>query len=282
MPGGQTPKELTPDSGRTLFGLQLRKARQQRGLSMDAFIEEFVGRTRTPISKASLGRIERGEYLAQPVLPALLDRFFETKNDMFVDMYDLACVEAVPQQYKLRSNLEREAVAIKEYCGAVIPGWLQTEPYARELLRTWRPGDEGWADTQVILRRKRQARLFSDDPPLLSVLVDEAAFTRQIGTPDVMRTQLEFVLGMVDTPTSEIQMVPTSLGAHGLLGGTLILMTTAKGQTYAYEEAVSTGTLVEAAERVQHLGRHWDRLWGRALSPTDTARYLKNALEALP
>lgn len=75
MPGGQTPKELTPDSGRKLFGLQLRKARQQRGLSMDTFIEEFVGRTRTPISKASLGRIERGvlgaagaSVVARPVL----------------------------------------------------------------------------------------------------------------------------------------------------------------------------------------------------------------------
>ncbi|MFD8120899.1 Scr1 family TA system antitoxin-like transcriptional regulator [Streptomyces albidoflavus] len=282
MPGGQTPKELTPDSGRMLFGLQLRKARQQRGLSMDAFIEEFVGRTRTPISKASLGRIERGEYLAQPVLPALLDRFFETKNDMFADMYDLACLESVPHQYKLRSNLERDAVAIKAYGGTVIPGLLQTEEYARELFRAWRPGDEGWSETQGILRRKRQARLSSDDPPLLSVLVDETVLTRQIGTPDVMRTQWEFVLSMVDTPTCEIHMVPAGLGAHGLLGGTLILMTTPKGQTYAYEEAISTGTLVEAPERVQHLERHWDRLWGRSLSPMETARFLKKALEAFP
>lgn len=282
MPGGQTPKELTPDSGRKLFGLQLRKARQRRGLSMDAFIEEFVGRTRTPISKASLGRIERGEYLAQPVLPALLDRFFETDNELFVDMYELACQESVPHQYQLSVKLEQQAVAIKVYCGSVIPGLLQTEAYARELLRTWRPGDEGWSETQVMLRRKRQSRLFSDDPPMLSVLVDEAALARQIGTPEVMRTQLEFLLGMVDTPTCEIQMVPASLGAHGLLGGTLILMTTPRGQTYAYEEAISTGTLVEAPERLQHLGRHWDRLWGRSLSPMETARYLKNELEALP
>lgn len=119
MPGGQAPKELTPDSGRKLFGLQLRKARQQRGLSMDAFIEEFVGRTRMPVSKASLGRIERGEYLAQPVLPSLLDRFFETKNDLFVDMYELACLESVPHQYQLSANLEQQAVAIKVYCGSV-------------------------------------------------------------------------------------------------------------------------------------------------------------------
>lgn len=269
-------KKLDPaGSNKQLFGARLRRMREARGWSLD------VLSTKVPLSKAQLARIERGEYLAPEKLPALLDAVFGTE-ELFVELYALACREAIRDQYQRRMEYEGQAVSIKEYAGTLVPGLLQADDYALALFAVTRPGDRAWQEEQLAVRKQRQTRLYGPNSPHLSVLLDEASIRRPIGGTAVMKRQLEFLVGMVDTPTCVIQLLPYSHGEHSLLGGSLALFTLPEGNSMAYEESIDSGTLLEAPAAVQQRMLRWDRLWGCALSPSETAAFMNDAMEALP
>ena len=61
------------------------------------------------------------------------------------------------------------------------PGLLQTEEYARAVLRD---------DDQVKLRMQRQDVLKKESPPVFVALIDESVLHRNVGGPAVMRDQL--------------------------------------------------------------------------------------------
>ncbi|WP_436738032.1 DUF5753 domain-containing protein [Streptomyces sp. BBFR102] len=269
-------KELDPaGSNKKLFGARLRRMRAARGWSLDYLV------TKIPMSKSQLARVERGEYLAPEKIPALLDDLFGT-DELFAELYVLACREAVQDQYQRRMEYEALAVSIKEYAGALIPGLLQTDDYARALFAAGRPGDLAWQEEQLAVRKQRQARLYGQNPPHLSVLLDESSIARPIGGPEVMKRQLEFLVSMVETPTCVIQLLPYGHGEHNLLGGSLSLFTLPEGNSMAYEESIGSGTLLEAPAEVQKRMLRWERLWGCALSPTETAKFMHDVMEALP
>ncbi|MFD5027407.1 helix-turn-helix domain-containing protein [Streptomyces sp. NPDC058373] len=269
-------KKLDPaGSNKQLFGARLRRMREARGWSLD------VLSTKVPLSKAQLARIERGEYLAPEKLPALLDAVFGTE-ELFVELYALACREAIQDQYQRRMEYEGQAVSIKEYAGTLVPGLLQTDEYALALFAVTRPGDRAWQEEQLAVRKQRQTRLYGPNPPHLSVLLDEGSIRRPIGGSALMKRQLEFLVGMVDTPTCVIQLLPYSYGEHSLLGGSLALFTLPEGNSMAYEESIDSGALLEAPAAVQQRMLRWDRLWGCALSPAETAAFMNDAMEALP
>ncbi|MFF8566318.1 helix-turn-helix domain-containing protein [Streptomyces albidoflavus] len=269
-------KELDPlGSARQMFGARLRRVRKARGWSLD------VLEAKVPLSKSQLARVERGSYLPPEKLPALLDDLFGTE-DLFAELYVYACREAVQYGYGLLLDHERRAVGIKEYAGVLIPGLLQTEGYARALFRVTAAGDEAWQEEQLTIRMARQTRLRGETPPHLAVLLDEASVRRPIGGPAVMREQLEYLITMVETPWCVIQLLPFSHGEHGMLGGAVHLLTMPDNRMLAYEESTGNGTMMEAPDRVQRHVRHWDRLWAYAMTPQETAAFLRQVIEELP
>jgi len=69
----------------------------------------------------------------------------------------------------------------------------------------------------------------------------------------------------------------------GVIGeGSLKLLTLDGGTQLAYEEAVSTGTSIEEVDEVMIRQRAYDLLKAYALSPSDSATFIKSAMEALP
>ncbi|MGY0060992.1 helix-turn-helix domain-containing protein [Streptomyces sp. LZ34] len=269
-------RELTPErSVRHLFGAELRRHREEAGMSLDQLAEVVSS------SRSHLGRIELAEYMIPPELPAQLDAAFGT-DGIFVKLYALARREVHPDKYRRRMELETRAQAIACYAGQLVPGLLQTEDYARELFRVSNP--EATAEEieeKVAARMSRQALLRGAPAPHLSVVLDEASVRRPIGEPVVMRAQLARLAELVDTPTSVIQLLPFEHGGHALMGGTLNLLTLDDGTTIAYEESIATGELLEDRERVVRRMRSYDLLRAYALSPTQTAAFIRSVMEAL-
>ncbi|MGH3121807.1 MAG: DUF5753 domain-containing protein [Streptosporangiaceae bacterium] len=86
---------------------------------------------------------------------------------------------------------EAEAAFLRSWQPLVVDGLLQTEDYARAILRAARPRDSGEKiDQLVTARMDRQAILSRDDPPDLWVIVDESVLRRPAGEPGVMTGQL--------------------------------------------------------------------------------------------
>jgi hypothetical protein len=123
-----------------------------------------------------------------------------------------------------------------------IPGLLQTEEYARAVLTA---GRSAQVDEQVAARLGRQQILTSDDPPHVSVLIDENALLRLKGKP-FARGQLAKLLEAADHPNVIIRVVPLSSGLHIGLNGPFEILATPSGDI-AYTDAAIGGRLVTEA-----------------------------------
>lgn len=243
-------------------------------------LEKLAGELKS--SKSVLARIEAAEAVIPPDLPAQLDRVFDA-DDLFAVLYELAKTEIHPDRYRRRMALEARALVIDEYAGHTVPGLVQTEDYARALLRIGNPKatlDE--IEEMVAARMSRQDLLRADPAPDLSMILDEAVLRRPIGGAAVMRAQFAALLALVDTSTSVVQVLPYQHGEHALLGGSMTLLTLDDGSAIAYEESIRTGTLIEDPEGVVPRRRAYDLLRAYALSPQTTAALIRDVMEALP
>ncbi|WKK26695.1 helix-turn-helix transcriptional regulator [Streptomyces olivoreticuli] len=272
------PRTLTPDrSARHLFGAKMR-AHRDRAESMS--LEDLSDVVK--VSKSHLSRIEIGEAMPPPELPAVLDGTFGT-DGIFEELYRLACREIHPDQFRRRMELEARARVIAEYAGQIVPGLTQTEDYARALFKTYDPrATPEDIEELVAARMSRQALLKSDPVSDHSVIVDEAVLRRSFGGPAVMRAQLNRLIDLTLTPTSVVQVLPFEHGGHALMGGSLALLTLDDGTQVAWEEGISTGTLIEDLSGVAARQRAYDLLRACALSPSDSAAFIRSAMEALP
>ncbi len=97
-----------------------------------------------------------------------------------------------------------------------------------------------------------------------------------------MHAQLDRLAGLTLTSTTTLQILPFSHGGHGLVGGTLTLMTLRDGTQVAYEESISTGTLLEDVADFVTRNRAYDLLSASALSPTESSAFIRSVMEELP
>ncbi|WP_407560004.1 Scr1 family TA system antitoxin-like transcriptional regulator [Streptomyces sp. 184] len=271
------PRELTPDrSARHLFGAKMRTHRMRAGMSLEA-LNDVVN-----ISRSHLARIETAQAMPPPDLPPRLDAAFGT-DGIFQELYRLAAKEIHPDQFKRRMELEARAQVIGEYSSQIVPGLLQTEDYARALFiqaNPWAPEEK--IEELVTARMSRQLVLSSGALLDYSAVLDEAMLRRGFGGPEVMRAQLAHLTKLMLTQTTMVQVVPFDLGGHALIGGSIMLMTMESGARVAYEESITTGTLMEDLASVIERQRVYDLLRASALSPDESAAFIRSVMEVLP
>jgi len=274
---GAKAKELTPDrSARHMFGAVLRRHR----LATDMSLERLS--TILNYSKSALARYETAESMIPEELPPKLDGLFET-GAVFADLYVLARKEVHPDQFRRFMDAETRARLIQQYTGQLVPGLVQTSAYSRALFECHNPrATAAEIDDLVVARMGRKALLKADPPPDLSLILDEAVLRRSYGGPAVMRQQLQCLIDLTHSATSVLQIIPFDRGGHALAGGSLTLLTLDDSTQLAYEEAVSTGTLIEDSAEVMIRQRAYDLLRAYALSPSDSATFIKSAMEELP
>jgi transcriptional regulator with XRE-family HTH domain len=122
--------------------------------------------------------------------------------------------------------LEDDAARIDEWSPQVVPGLLQTDEYAREVIRAGWPGDEAGVHRRVQARMTRKALLGRTDPPApaLTAILDESVLRRPIGGPEVMRAQLHALIDAARRPNVDIRVLPFAAGTHAGLDGPFILL----------------------------------------------------------
>ena len=111
-------------------------------------------------------------------------------------------------------GLEAEATSISDYGLGNMPGLLQTADYARAVVLAavprWVPDE---VERRVQGRIARQQRLFSEHPPRFEAVVDESVLHRVVGSPAIMRAQLERLLELSDLPHVTLRVIPYDAGA---------------------------------------------------------------------
>jgi transcriptional regulator with XRE-family HTH domain len=259
------PQSRVLDPGSSLlafFGAELRRRRAAAGMS-----QEQLGHA-ISYSAALVGRVEIGERVPSPDFARRCDDVLSA-DGLFVHLRDSmnSDVHAFPRWFREFVEYEREATSIREFNALAVPGLLQTEDYARALIRVGRPRDsEDEVKLHVATRIERQEVLNRSKPPMLWAVVDEAVLRRPVGGPVVFRSQLAHLTKVARSPGVVLQVMPFSAGAHAALGE-FILLGLGDGRTVAYTESVESASLSEQAGEVEAFELVFDMIQAVALSP---------------
>lgn len=180
------------------------------------------------------------------------------------------------KKYTAYIGLEAEAAEVLTFQPLIIPGLLQTDDYARELIRT------GAAELsveevkkRVEVRAERRKILEGEDPVRLWAVIYEAALRCPVGGADVMREQLQRLIELAQTPRITVQVLPFEVGAYPGLSGPFTLLSFPEGDPdAAYIETIGGELLLEDPVDVDPYKHVFRRLNVKALTPEDTITML--------
>jgi transcriptional regulator with XRE-family HTH domain len=268
----------SPTVRRRRLGLELRHLREAKGFK----IEEVAAAL--DCAPSTVSRMENGQvFVRSRDLLALLELYGVSgaRRDELVQL---------ARQARLRGwwhgqgdvagtfvRLEAAAASIRSYEALVVPGLLQTEPYARVVTRMALPDmPADVIERKVKFRMARQQHLLEDDPPELRAVLDEAVLRRPIGGPTVMREQLRRLVLAAEQPTVRLQVVPFSVGEHAGLGGsfTIVDFTEPDDSKVVYLEETETILYLENSVDIERYTLAFERLQMAAMGPAETSALL--------
>jgi transcriptional regulator with XRE-family HTH domain len=276
--------EGSPTVRRRELGAVLRRLREEKNLSVKQVTEHLL------CSPSKVSRIETGQRSAtlrdvrdlcdlygvteEADRERLMTLAKEGKQQGWWQAYDL------PFALPTYVGLEAEAVCIRDYDSAVIPGLLQAPDYIRALHREPLPVPaESESTTQLVeqrvearLRRQELITRTDPDPLWLWVILDEAVLHRAIGGPAVMRAQLEMVLEKMKLPNVTLQVIPFSAGAHPALDSTFNILEFSGGMPdIVYSEGLAGFIFMDAPPDVKRYRGVFDALTAKAATPEQSA-----------
>jgi transcriptional regulator with XRE-family HTH domain len=289
--GGEDNRVGGPTVRRMLLGSHLRRLRESKGISRDE-AGKRIRASDSKISRMELGRVGFKERDVADLLTlygvrgkaeraTLLELVREANRPGWWQNLS----DVLPPWFHPYMDLEEAAAVIRIYQVQFIPGLLQTEDYARAVIRQ---GDmEVSTDTierLVGARMNRQRVLTRPDPPRLWVVVDEAALRRPIGGPKVMRAQLEQLITLNRLPNLTLQIMPFSVGCHAAEGGAFSILRFSQPDLpdVVYLEHLAGATYLDKREAVARYKTVMERLVVESAPPDTTANMIDRIIESGP
>ncbi|GAA3115798.1 helix-turn-helix domain-containing protein [Streptosporangium carneum] len=239
------------------LGTEMRRCRKEFGLTQDQVAEI------TQFSQSLVGFIERGERTPSRNFMQRYDNAIEAGGEL-VRLWEELTHAASPRWFRTWLDVEQQARSLHTWQPLVVPGLLQTEEYARLVIR----GEPGITDEQVekavAARMKRQEIFARAIPPLFRAILDEGVLHRPIGGKEVMRRQLERLVEAIESPRIGLQIVPTALGVTtGILGGFVIARLPRRPDS-VYIQSAAHGHVSDRPEDVELIHSRYDTLRAEA------------------
>jgi hypothetical protein len=201
---------------------------------------------------------------------ARCDELFHTPGT-FATLQELVAREAYPAFFAPVIPFEREAIRIHGWELGAVPGLLQTEDYARALIRSGRPMDSGEEiDRLVAARLERQGVANDEKPPLLWYVLSESVVRHVTGGRAVMGLQLDRLLEASDAPGVVLQVLPFTADNHAGADGPISVYEFAESPTVCYTECYGGGRIIEGRAEVANLMTVISLIRASALSARDS------------
>ncbi|WP_328541114.1 helix-turn-helix domain-containing protein [Streptomyces sp. NBC_00344] len=272
-----------PTVRRRRLGAELRRLRMASGLKSKEVAERLM------VSQPKISHLENGNRATSPrdvrdlcaiygvIDQQIIDSLMEMARESgergwwhtYGDLSDSAYI-----------GLETDASSLHAYEPMVIPGLLQTPAYAQTVIEETIPLlTVEQAATRLKVRLRRQHRIYDPACPLhLRVVVDESALRRVVGSPAVMREQLEHLKALSGEPHITVQVLPYTAGAHpGLSGQFSILRSADIPDAVVFLERCTSDLLLEKPSDVQHYSMMYDHLQTQALDPASSRDFITDA-----
>lgn len=252
------------------FASQLRAWRRHMGWTQEELAEK-IG-----YSESLISGVESMDKPPTADFARACDRAFGTPGfddesgtpGTFMTLQALVAREAYPAFFAPVVSFEREAARIHGWELGAVPGLLQTEHYARALIRSGRPADSAEViDRHVAARIERQGILNGEHPPMLWHVIDEGVLHHVVGSREVMAEQLDRLIMAATTPGIVMQVLPFTGDNHAGSDGPISVYEFTDAPTVCYTECYSGGRIVEDPAEVAHLIMVVNLIRASSLSP---------------
>ena len=279
-----------PTVRRMLVGAQLRRLRTDLGISREQAGEAIRA------SEWKIHRLENGQvgFKERDIIDLL--RLYGVTDPTEVAEFVALAREAnspgwwqhygdvLPPWFRTYVDLESVATLIRTYEGQFIPGLLQTDDYMRAVVQGAHL-DESSEELgrRVRLRMARQQLLTRDHPPRLWAVIDEAALRRPVGSPEVMRRQLERLIDATKLPNVTLQVLPFGAGAHPAMVGSFSVLRFPDDELpdVVYLEHLTSALYLNKPEEVDQYLHVMESICVRAAAPDRTVELLDRILDEL-
>lgn len=205
---------------RRRLGGELKRLRDQAGLKL-----EEVARS-LECSPSKISRLENGKGIPKVRdVRDMLDVYGIGSGDLRerlllwsrtgqAPMWWRSYADVLPAGFDTYVELEWDASYIRAYESHVVHGLLQTRDYARAVLATaW--GDSRTPvdiDRMVEVRMRRQEALTADHGLTLHCVLDESTLYRVVGSPEILREQLDHLIAMALAEHVDVRVLPFAAG----------------------------------------------------------------------
>ncbi|MDQ1026453.1 transcriptional regulator with XRE-family HTH domain [Streptomyces umbrinus] len=225
---GRMPPRSTPTERQRRLGAELRKLRAAAGMTTE-YAAGLLGVPRTNVPNMESGRSgispERVRTLAanygcadEALVEALADMAAERDKGWWETYRG-----QLPASFVDIAEMEWRAKRLRIALTVHLPGLLQTEDHARAVFEAVIPRLPA-ADVAVRLahRMDRQQVLDRPEPPVLDVIVHEAALRMEFGGTAVARRQLAHILYLSECDHTTVRVIPFKAGGFPGAGQSVV------------------------------------------------------------
>jgi transcriptional regulator with XRE-family HTH domain len=262
-----SPRHRRPKDSPALvaFGRQLRRMREARQIKQETIAHL------TQMSGAQVSRIEAGKRRATRQFVEIVDDHLDAGGSLLDLWAELDRDDRPVPVWFDWPKIESEAQELESWEPMCVPGLLQHENYARAFLDS---------EEAVEARLARQAVLTRTDPAAVDLvaLLGELALHHQVGSPDVMREQIEHLLVLAERPNVTIQLVRNN-GKPVAAGGGFVVATMEDRSEMSYMETSIRGITSDDPADLALLSVQLRKLRAKALPEDMSADMLRKALE---
>ena len=272
--------DLSPTIRQRELGMRLREFRTAKGLTVEEVAKELL------CSPTKISRAETGARRATLRDVRDLCQLYGVDAETSSELMDLAREARQPSWWTKYDDLkivpfigmEQAASAITCFGMYFVPALLQTEDYARAIIKGIAPKiEEKVLSQRVEARIKRQELLYQDKPPKYRVILDEAVLHRQVGGPSVMRAELDKMLQLIREERAAVQVLSYEVGAYGAIDSNFDYLEFAgtKLPDLVFVESLVTHLYQERPEETERYREALDYLRDEALNPRDSAKRIE-------
>lgn len=270
-----------------VVGAELRRHREAAGMTLQEASD------RVGLSLGQLSKLETGKRTQRLEDVASLLTVYRVFGDERRDLLDMVTTSTElgywekPRHSSYSSRvatlrtLESRASALFNFETVLIPGYLQTVPYMRAVIRgATMIEDEDEIGRRVVTRMQRQTDIRRRNVDLTAI-VCESALRARIGGRTVMRDQLTYLAEAAARPTVKVLVVPTTAGAHPGLEGGFIRLRFPDRPGVVFVGSATSSLFLEEPDDIEHYKAITVELLRLALNPRDSVELIASIATAL-
>ncbi|MEU3420017.1 helix-turn-helix domain-containing protein [Streptomyces murinus] len=274
---------------RRQLGRNLRDLRNRARLTVRA------AATKLEWSEAKMWRIETGQTPLRSLDVQAMCSVYGAPSDLTEALMGLAKEtkargwwhaygDVIPEGFDVYVGLEEAAESLSLYESDLVHGLLQTDGYAREIIRTHIRGiDDADLDGRTRLRIERQSLLTrATDPLVLHAVLGEAVLRRPVGGRGVMMQQLAHLVYVSELPNVSIRVAPFAAGMHlGVVTGPFAVLRfpltgdgVATEPPTVYADGYTGGLYLDKEREVQQYDAAFNDIWEASLDEPASRRLI--------